>query len=195
MARAGVTPQRVESVAAAVADEDGWEALTLAAVAGRLGVSVPSLYKHVDGIAGVRRGLTIRAVSELAQRLVEAAVGRSGPDALGPVAHAYREFAREHPGLYAATIVAPTLGDDEHHAASDRVLMPVLAMIDGYGVPADEAIDAARALRATLHGFVSLELAGGFGLPVDVDTSFRRTVASLDRSLSTWPRSGTDPIV
>ncbi|HUV49295.1 MAG TPA: TetR-like C-terminal domain-containing protein [Actinomycetes bacterium] len=187
MARAGVTPEKVESVAADVVDEAGWETLTLAAVAGRLGVSVPSLYKHVDGMAGVRRRLTIRAVSELAQRLVEAAVGRAGPDALGPVAHAYRDFARQHPGLYAATVVAPTPGDHEHHAASDRVLMPVLAMIDGYGVPGDQAIDAARLLRATLHGFVSLELAGGFGLPVDVDTSFDRTLAALDRSLSTWP--------
>ena len=186
MARAGVTPQRVESVAADVVDEDGWDALTLSAVAGRLGVSVPSLYKHVDGMAGVRRRLTIRAVSELGQRVVEAAVGRAGPDALGPIAHAYRDFARQHPGLYAATVVAPTPGDDEHHAASDRVLMPVLAMIDGYGVPGDQAIDAARTLRATLHGFVALELAGGFGLPVDVDASFDHAVAALDRALSTW---------
>jgi AcrR family transcriptional regulator len=193
VARAGVTPERVESVAAAVVDEDGWDTLTLAAVAGRLGVSVPSLYKHVDGIAGVRRALTLRAVTELGRRLVDAAVGRAGRDALGPIAHTYRGFACEHPGLYAATIVAPAPGDDEHHAASDRVLMPVLAMIDGYGVPGDQAIDAARALRATLHGFVSLELAGGFGLPVDVDTSFDRTVAGLDRALSTWPSSRTRP--
>lgn len=188
MARAGVTPRRVESVAAEVVDEAGWDSLTLSAVAGRLGVSVPSLYKHVDGMPGLRRSLTIRAVSELGQRLVDAAVGRAGTDALAPIAHAYRDFAREHPGLYAATVVAPASGDDEHHAAAGRVLMPVLAMIDGYGVPGDEAIDAARALRASLHGFVSLELAGGFGLPVDVDASFERTVAALDRALSTWPR-------
>ncbi|MEO8108228.1 MAG: WHG domain-containing protein [Actinomycetes bacterium] len=187
MARAGVTPDKVETVAAAVVDEQGWDALTLAAVAGRLGVSVPSLYKHVDGMAGVRRALTLRAVSELGDQLVDAAVGRAGPDALGPVALAYRDFARQHPGLYAATVVAPALGDVEHHAASNRILMPVLAMIAGYGVPGDQAIDAARALRATLHGFVSLELAGGFGLPVDVDASFDRTLAALDRALATWP--------
>lgn len=34
------------------------------------------------------------------------------------------------------------------------------------------AIQAARSLRSAVHGFVSLELAGGFGMPVDADASF-----------------------
>jgi AcrR family transcriptional regulator len=186
MPRAGVTPERIESVAAEVADHEGWDTLTLSAVASQLGVSVPSLYKHVDGMAAVRRRVTVRAVVQMADRLTTAAVGRAGSDALGPIAQAYRSFAVEHPGQYAATIVAPAADDEEHLAASGRVLMPVLAMIAGYGVPADRSIDAARFIRSTLHGFVSLQLAGGFGLPDDVEASFDRTVAAIDRALSTW---------
>jgi AcrR family transcriptional regulator len=177
----------VRAVAADVADEVGWDALTLATVASRLGVSVPSLYKHVDGLAEVRRLVTVAAVTELADRLTNAAVGRAGPDALGPLASTYREFASQHPGQYTATIVAPAADDQVHLAASDRVLMPVLAMIAGYGISRANSIDAARTLRASLHGFVSLELAGGFGLPDDVDASFEQLVGSLDRSLATWP--------
>jgi AcrR family transcriptional regulator len=186
MARAGVTPARIESVAAELADREGWDALTLSAVAGQLGVSVPSLYKHVDGMAGVRRRITVRAVTELADRMTDAAVGRAGRDALQPIAEAYRSFAVDHPGQYAATVVAPVADDAEHVAAAGRVLMPVLAMMAGYGVPADRSIDAARFLRSTLHGFVSLQLAGGFGLPDDVDLSFEQTVAAIDRALATW---------
>ena len=48
------------------------------------------------------------------------------------------------------------------------------------------AIDAARALRSALHGFVDLENHGGFGLPVDVDRSFERLVSALERDLQTW---------
>ena len=50
------------------------------------------------------------------------------------------------------------------------------------------AVDATRACRAALHGFVSLEAAGGFGLPVDVDRSYERLIDALDVSLSGWPR-------
>ena len=53
--RAGVDRARVVEVAAKLADEVGLEALTLAQVAARLNVKLPSLYNHVDGLPGLRR--------------------------------------------------------------------------------------------------------------------------------------------
>lgn len=187
MARAGVTPDRVVGVAIDVVDAQGWGSLTLAAVAARLGVSVPSLYKHVDGLPGLRRLVTLRAVGELAEVVTTSVVGRAGADALPPLCHAYRRFALQHPGRYAATVAAPAADDEAHQAASDRVLIPVLAVLGGYGVPEGQRVDAARFLRATLHGFVALELGGGFGLPEDVDASFDSAVHALDAALSDWP--------
>ena len=46
-------------------------------------------------------------------------------------------------------------------------------------VVGDDALHAVRALRATVHGFATLEIAGGFGLPLDCDESFRRLVQVL----------------
>ena len=66
MPRAGLTPERIISEAAAVADEVGLDRLTLAAVAQRCGVSLPGLYKHVRGLDEVRRGIALLAVRELA---------------------------------------------------------------------------------------------------------------------------------
>jgi hypothetical protein len=172
MARAGVTPARVTDVAADVADREGLGALTMASVA---------------GLDGMRRLLTLRSTDELATAVTGAVLGRSGCDALVPMCHAYRGFAQRHPGRYAATVRAPASDDAEHQAAAERVLTPVLAVIAGYGLPASEQIHAARALRSGLHGFVVLELGGGFGLPEVVDASFDRLVASMDRALSSWP--------
>jgi AcrR family transcriptional regulator len=177
----------VVDVAIDVADAQGWESLTLAAIAAELGVSVPSLYKHVDGLAGVRRLVTLRAVGELAEVVMTSVVGRAGSDALSPLCHGYRDYAVRHPGRYAATVVAPAADDEAHQAASDRVLMPVLAVLGGYGIPEGRRVDAARLLRATLHGFVTLELGGGFGLPDDVSASFDSAVRALDAALSDWP--------
>ena len=65
MPRAGLTPERIISEAATVADEVGLDRLTLAAVAQRCGVSLPGLYKHVSGLEEVRHGIALLAVREL----------------------------------------------------------------------------------------------------------------------------------
>ena len=47
-----------------------------------------------------------------------------------------------------------------------------------------EGIHAIRALRSTVHGFAALEIAGGFGIPLDVDKSFDWLVSALLKGLS-----------
>jgi len=181
--RAGVTRERVVADAAALADEVGLEHVTLSAIAKRLGVSGPALYKHVDGLEGLRRDLAVRALGELTARLAEATVGRSGHDALRGLADAYRAYAREHPGREAATVRAPEPDDAEHIAASDAALRVLSAVLAGYGVGDERLVDAIRMLRAVLHGFATLEAAGGFGLPDSVDASYARMIETIDAGL------------
>jgi AcrR family transcriptional regulator len=187
MPRAGLTPQRVVQEAGAVADATGLGRLTLAAVAERFGVAIPSLYKHVDGLDGLRRDLAVLAVRELTAALSRAAVGRAGRDALHAMAGAYRAYASAHPGRYAASVRAPAPGDAEHLAAAEDALDVFRAVLGGYGIAGADAIDAIRGLRAAMHGFVALEAAGGFGLPQSVDASYRRLVDALDTALTAWP--------
>lgn len=184
MARAGVTPERVVDEATAVADEHGFDALTLATVADRLGVRTPSLYKHVAGLPDLRRLLRIRAKRELAATLSAAAVGRSRGDALRSLAHAYRDWALARPGLYAAAQVAPEAGDSEDEEASAAAVQVVFDALRGYGVSEDTMVDATRTLRAGLHGFVALDAAGGYALPRPLAASMDWWLDSLDRALT-----------
>ena len=114
MPRAGLTPERIISEAAAVADEVGLDRLTLAAVAQRCGVSLPGLYKHVSGLDDVRRGIALLAVRELTSAGARAAAGVTGVDALRAISAAYRAYALACPGRYAASVLAPAPGDEEH---------------------------------------------------------------------------------
>jgi AcrR family transcriptional regulator len=191
MPRAGLTPDIVGAEAARLADEVGLDRLTLAAIAERFGVAVPSLYKHVDGLEGVQRELAARAVHELGSAL-KTAIDSSDGDDLARLAAAYRAYARSHPGRYAATLRAPKPGDVEHIAASESTLSIVFGVLARYGLTGDAAVDAARALRSALHGFVSLETSGGFGMQQDVDRSFRRLVGALDAALRTWNEGTAD---
>lgn len=185
MPRAGLSREVVVVEAARVADEVGYDRLTLATVATRLGVAVPSLYKHVDGLGDLRRDLTVLALGELGVALASA-VGRRDVDELRALADAYREYAQSHPGRYAATLRAVDPNDHDADEASRAVLQTVFSMLAGYGLSGDDAIDAARSLRAALHGFVSLEAVGGFGMPRDVDRSFARLVQILDTAFLDW---------
>lgn len=188
MARAGLSEDRVVSEAERIADEVGLPQLTLAALAQSLGVRQPSLYKHIDGMDSLQRGIAVRAKAELAGTLGRAAVGQARGDAIRAIAHAYRRWALEHPGRYTAVTRAPTSGDTEDEAASNAVVAVVLDVLSGYHLTGDSAIDATRTLRSAIHGFVSLETNGGFGMPVSIDHSFEYLIDSLVAALDATHR-------
>jgi AcrR family transcriptional regulator len=184
--RAGLNTDRVVAEAAELADEVGLDQLTLAALAARLGVRQPSLYKHVASVDALQRLISMRGKAELADVLGQAAIGRARDDALVAMAHAWRAWALAHPGRYQAAERGAAPGDAEHEEVSRRTITVMVAVMDGYGLSGDDAVDAIRAYRAALHGFVSLEANYGFAFPHDVDRSFDRLVRALVRALSSW---------
>jgi AcrR family transcriptional regulator len=181
MPRAGLDADAVVAAAAALADESGLPDLTLARLAAALGIRTPSLYAHVDGLNDLRARLGARGAREMAGALQAAAAGRSGADALRAVATAYRAYAHAHPGTYAAMQVASDREDNQ--VAGAAAVGVFLAVLDGYRIAGDDAIHAVRAIRSGLHGFVTLEREGGFGIPLSLDESFVTLVEMIDAGL------------
>ncbi|HLH15307.1 MAG TPA: TetR-like C-terminal domain-containing protein [Solirubrobacteraceae bacterium] len=180
MGRARLDAEAVTAAAAAIADSEGLETVTLSAVAARLGVKPPSLYAHVAGLPDLRRRLARRAADGLSQALSEALAGRAAGDALRAAGHTYREWALRHPGQHAALQLVQ-LDDDP---APGRVVDLLVSVLRGYALEGDAAIHAVRAMRAAFHGFVTLEAAGGFRIPLATDASFEWLLRLLDRGLS-----------
>ncbi|WP_454729770.1 TetR-like C-terminal domain-containing protein [Cellulosimicrobium protaetiae] len=185
MARAGLSHAAVVGIAVDLVDAGGptgFADLTLAKVAAQAGVATPSLYKHVGSLAALRREVAVVSVEDYTRALTDATVGLAGPDAVAALAHATRRYARAHPGRYAAVQVAPDPDDPADaalSAAAGRSVQVVGAVLRGFALPEDRTIDAIRSVRASLHGFVALELGGGFRLPDDLDRSFETHVAAV----------------
>jgi len=186
--RARLSTTAVVGAAVALIDERGPGGLTLAAVARRTGVATPSLDKHVRSLEALQQKVSARVTQELADVLSTAIAGRSGEDAIGFLAHAYRDWALSFPGRYRLTLRVPDPQDPEHVAAAEHAVHAVFAALRAYGLAGDEAVDATRVARSSLHGFVSLEIDGGFGLPQDIGQSFERLVSALQVSLSSWTK-------
>ncbi|MFG2577145.1 TetR/AcrR family transcriptional regulator [Streptomyces sp. NPDC048481] len=167
-----------------LADETGFDRLTMGLLAERLGVRTPSLYKHVGGQEDLNRRIAALALGEAADAVGVAVQGRAGRDALAAAARAFRAFVVEHPGRYAATIgMEPSGPDDPLAAGSARLLEAFTAVLRGYEIAESDVDHALRLLRSLFHGFATLQAAGGFQWKADVDESFEWLIAFADRGL------------
>ncbi len=184
MPRSGLTPASVTEAGAALVDEIGFDRLSMGLLAERLGVKTPSLYKHVASQADLAHLIAVLASIEVADAIRDAIQGRAGRDALIAGAQAMRTYVHEHPGRYAAGNAARLTGpDDPLIAAADRVLASWAAMLRGYRLESSEEIHAMRLLRSVLHGFATLEAAGGFQIDTSVDDSFSWMINFIDHGL------------
>jgi AcrR family transcriptional regulator len=189
--RAGLSQAAVVDTALSLVDEGGLESVTLAAVAQRAGVATPSLYRHVASLAELRRLLALRVLDEITDLAAEAVLGRSGDEAVAALMTAYRRYVQAHPNRYAIMPQQP-LTDPVLAASGERLMGVLLAVLRQYDLSGPDAIHAARRLRAAVHGFVSLEAAGGFGLPEDLDASFASLIEMVTASLrASGPSSDT----
>ncbi len=174
--------------AAEVVDRGGVGALSLAAVAAALGVRVPSLYHHVDGLPALRAALRERAAVELHAAVSEATVGRAGRDALAGLVQGLRDFGRRRPGLVAFTAAQHPDDPPATRAAADALVGLLFAVLRGYELDGSDAVHAARVLRSAIYGFVVLEGEGGFARAEDTERSSAALVHVLDAGLRSWGR-------
>src|SRR4051812_50161671 len=111
--RAGLTADRLTEAAADLADEIGFENITLAALAKRFGVKDASLYSHVRSLQDLRTRLALLAGGELIDQIAVAVAGRAGEGAPGALARAHPAYALGRAG-----------GDGATQIRADQALIP-----------------------------------------------------------------------
>ncbi len=161
-------------------DRDGWDALTINALANQLGTKGPSLYNHVNSLEDLRRTVRMRVVGDIIAMLNTVGQGRTRDDAVMAMASAYRSYAHHHPGRYSAFTRMPLDGDDPEFTEATRAAAgPVIAVLASYGLDGEDAFHAALEFWSAMHGFVLLEMTGVMGGIADTDTVFSDMVMRL----------------
>ena len=160
-------------------DRDGWDALTINALATQLGTKGPSLYNHVDSLDDLRRTVRMRVIGDIIGMLNTVADGRTRDDAVVTMAAAYRSYAHHHPGRYSAFTRMPLGGDDpEYTEATRAAATPVISVLSSYGLDGDDAFHSALEFWSAMHGFVLLEMTGVMN-GIDTDAVFTDMVVRL----------------
>jgi AcrR family transcriptional regulator len=189
MARAGLSPEVLVTAAAELADEIGFENVTIGVVARRFGVKEPSLYSHIRNANDLRVRVAAKALEELADRLAEALAGRAGREALVAFAAAYRAYAQDHPGRFTAARMSVPL-DSPAADAARRTSDLTRALLRGYALGEPDETDAVRLLGATVLGFITLEAGGSYQHhPRPAEASWDAAIGALDVALRNWPAS------
>jgi len=171
-------------------DREGWEALTINALATQLGTKGPSLYNHVDSLEDLRRTVRIRVIDDIIMMLTRVGEGRARDDAVLVMASAYRSYAHHHPGRYSAFTRMPLGGDDPEYTAATRgAATPVIAVLSSYGLDLEQAFYAALEFWSALHGFVLLEMTGVMD-EIDTDSVFSDMVLRLAAGMERRSESG-----
>ncbi|MFC8515650.1 TetR/AcrR family transcriptional regulator [Streptomyces sp. NPDC057257] len=162
-----LTPRAREIATAArtLLEESGPAALTLRALADRLGIKAPSLYKHFPDKHAVEVELIAQMLEESAAAL-EAAEARA-PGSVEALAESYRTYAIDHPHLYCLATERPLPRAALPAGLEDRAAMPLMRVCGG-------DIDLARSVWAFAHGMVILEIHGRFPDDADLAAAWKR---------------------
>ncbi|GAA0488719.1 TetR/AcrR family transcriptional regulator [Streptomyces stramineus] len=182
-ARTPRTSRAAQIVAAArdLLEERGRDELTMRALAERLGIRAPSLYKHFRNKEAVETALVEDGLAEMGAALHTALRKASALDRVPALLAAYRRHALAHPGLYRLSTTGP---------------LPREALPDGLeewaGSPfflATEDPHLAQALWSYAHGMVDLELDRRYPDGSDLDRTWQAgarafTAPGADEGLS-----------
>jgi AcrR family transcriptional regulator len=154
----------------------------LATAAGTSATAVYSLFGGKDGLIGEVRN---RAVAGLFQELSAVSTSEDPLADLYALASAYRRWGREHSHLYTVLFGGVQSFDPSGAVGTSDPIRPLLAAIDRAlteSVLAGEATFIALSIWVTLHGFVTLELAGALDAAT-AEATFRSTIQA---SLRGW---------
>jgi AcrR family transcriptional regulator len=153
---------RVLDAALEIADEQGLAAVTMRAVAARVGLSAMALYPRVGGKEGLLDGLVERLLAEL-MSIMDTKTARTSTvdgkpvDRLMALARAVRELARRHPAAFSLMFARPSTTPE-----SVRQLDTLYGMLLDAGVPPEHVPRIERLLSTFALGFATSEVAGRF---------------------------------
>jgi AcrR family transcriptional regulator len=185
MPRAGLNTADVVAAAAELADEAGIGSVSLAAVAGRLGVKAPALYKHVDGIGDLQRRVATLAMTEFGDALRDALQGKSRAAAIAALFTTYQSYIAEHAGRFNAITGMQFDGpEDPFLAAATQVIHSTRAVLSGYDIQPQELDHAIRMLRCLTHGYATLQAANAFQWSNDPNASVAWMIRFVDAGLT-----------
>lgn len=187
-ARARTSSDAIVAAGRALLEAGGLEAVTMQAVAQRVGVRAPSLYKRVPSRAALIAAIGRAALDDLARSISPWGEDPDAAAGLRAVAAAYRAFAHANPRAYELLFMNLAVESRPPSASNALAAAPLLELAERLVGP-ERTLEAARLMTAFAHGFVSMELADQFRFGGDIDEAYRYGVDVVVEALASRSRA------
>ncbi len=186
--RVGLTVERLTAAGAELADEVGFDQVTVSELARRFDVKVASLYSHVKNSHDLKTRIALLALEELADRAADALAGRAKQGRPGRPGERLPRLRAGAPRPVRGGAVPARPGDRHGRRAGVRHSRMTRALLRGYDLDEPDQTHAVRLLGSVFHGYVSIEMGGGFDHSApDTQETWSRVLDALDVLLRTWP--------
>jgi len=155
--------QLIISTARRLAESEGWDAVTTRRLSTEIEYSQPVLYKHFTGMDQIADAIAVDGFDELTEAIRSARSGADTPrDALLRVAHAYLDFARDHPAVYDAMFTRTTALRFAADDTPSALKVSFAELREAVALVADDrdADGLTEVFFAALHGLATLNRAG-----------------------------------
>ncbi|NBK79911.1 TetR/AcrR family transcriptional regulator [bacterium D16-76] len=179
MARAGLDKETVIRKAAELANEIGYDKITLKLLAEHLNVQPPSLYNHIKGIEELQKEIMLFGWRQMDQAMTDAAVCVSGYDALEAICRAFCKYATENPGVFNAMLWYNKFESEETQNATKEMFSIIYKAFTMLNISKENSEHLIRTYRGFLEGFALLVNNNAFGNPVSIEKSFEISLRVL----------------
>ena len=194
MAKKGLDKNSVIERAATLANEKGLENVTIKELADSLEIRSPSLYNHISGLEELRKEIMLYGWKQAEKRILQAAAGTEGYDAIRAMCREFYVYASENKGIFSAMLWYNKYADEASSEATSGLLSRLYGIMEDMGISRERTEHLIRTLRGFLEGFALLVNNGAFGHPADIDESFEVSLDVLIEGIRAAARKESEQI-
>ena len=174
-----VTKAEVIKTASDMADRNGLHNVSLKAIAENLGIRTPSLYNHIGSLDELLREIAHSGMRTMNEKMIRAAIGKTGDSALKLVAVEYLNYMIEHPGVYEIIQWANWNGTEETAAINNEYISLLNAFIIPYNLEIESSREVLNMITGFIHGYTTLQLRYAFSNPERVQHELYNAMDTL----------------
>ncbi len=183
MTKNNISYELIIETAARLSNKVGLDHLSLKMIAEELNIKSPSLYNHISSLDDIKEKLMIYGWKQVEEKIIDAAVGVAGYDALKKMCYAFYHYAIHNKGVFTAMLWYNKFESTEKNKATTKLFDMLFKIMSSLNMSDEHIHHAIRTLRSFLEGFALLVNNNAFGNPISIEESFELSLEIIMKGI------------
>ena len=172
MSKNSVSDELIIEASVDIENKIGLNSLSLKIIVEELNIKSPSLYNHISSLEEVKQRLMVYVWKQMEEKMLDAAIGVVGYEALKNMCYAFNDYAVNNKGGFTAMLWYNKYESMEKEKATTRLFNMIFKVMKPLNISDVNINQIIRTLRNFLEGFALLVNNNSFGNPISIQESF-----------------------